>query len=303
MFLRRSRFGIAVRASAESADRASLLGIPVQRLNTFVWVLAAGLSGLAVLLRMPIQGVAIGETLGLSLLLRALAAAVIGRMESLPITFAAALGLGVLEQAVFFETGRTVIVDGVLFGVIILALLVQKRGGVERARDLGASSWQALREVRPVPRELSGLLEVRAAKVLGGGLLLAALALYPLRMQPGDVFTLSVGLLFGMLMLSLVILTGWAGQISLGQLAIAAIGAAAAATLFFQGKDFFVTCSSPVWSVPVWRWRWACRPCGSRDRSWPSPRWPSPSRPGRSSSTASSSSGSCPTRTGSSCAR
>ena len=240
VFLRRSRFGIAVRASAESADRASLLGIPVRRLNTLVWVLAAGLSGLAVLLRMPIQGVAIGQTLGLSLLLRALAAAVIGRMESLPVTFVAALGLGVLEQAVFFETGRTVVVDGVLFAVIIGALLVQRRGGVERARDLGASTWQALREVRPIPRELRSLTEVRLAKVVGAVLVLGFLLLYPLRMQGGDVFTLSVGLLFGMLMLSLVILTGWAGQISLGQLALAAIGAAVSATLYFQGKDFFL---------------------------------------------------------------
>jgi ABC-type branched-subunit amino acid transport system ATPase component/branched-subunit amino acid ABC-type transport system permease component len=240
VFLRRTRFGIAVRASAESADRAALLGIPVSRLNTLVWMLAAGLSGLAVLLRMPIQGVAIGETLGLSLLLRALAAAVVGRMERLPVTVAAALGLGVLEQAVFFETGRTVVVDGVLFGVIIVALLVQRRGGVERARDLGASTWQAVREVRPIPRELSGLKEVRAAKAVGAAVLVAALVLYPLHMAAGDVFTLSVGLLFGMLMLSLVVLTGWAGQISLGQLAIAAIGAAASATLHFQGKDFFL---------------------------------------------------------------
>jgi ABC-type branched-subunit amino acid transport system ATPase component/ABC-type branched-subunit amino acid transport system permease subunit len=240
VFLRRSRFGIAVRASAESADRAALLGIPVARLNTLVWVLAAGLSGLAVLLRMPIQGVAIGQTLSLSLLLRALTAAVIGRMESLPVAFAAALGLGVLEQAVFFETGRTVVVDGVLFAIIIVALLVQRRGGVERARDLGASTWQALREVRPIPRELAATREVRLSKVVAAVVALGVLVLYPLHMQGGDVYTLSVAVIFGMLMLSLVILTGWAGQISLGQLAIAAIGAATSATLYFQGKDFFV---------------------------------------------------------------
>ncbi|MGH9085988.1 MAG: ABC transporter permease subunit, partial [Acidimicrobiales bacterium] len=240
LFLRRSRFGIAVRASAESADRAALLGIPVARLNTLVWVLAAGLSGLAVLLRMPIQGVAIGETLGLSLLLRALAAAVIGKMESLPVTVGAALVIGVVEQAVFFETGRTVVVDGVLFGVIIVALLVQKRGGVERARDIGASTWQALREVRPIPRELSGLREVHAAKAVLVAAALGILVLYPLRLPAGEVFTLSIGLLFGVFMLSLVILTGWAGQISLGQLAIAAIAASTSATLYFQGKDFFL---------------------------------------------------------------
>jgi ABC-type branched-subunit amino acid transport system ATPase component/branched-subunit amino acid ABC-type transport system permease component len=240
LFLRRSRFGVAVRASAESADRASLLGVPVHRLNTLVWVLASGLSGLAVLLRMPIQGVAIGGFFGLSLLLRALAAAVIGRMENLPVTFAAALVLGVLEQAVFFQTTRTVVVDGVLFAIIVVGLLVQRRGGVERARDLGASSWQAIREVRPIPRELAHLREVRGAQIGLGVVVVGLLVLYPLRMQEGDVFTLSISLIFAMLMLSLVVLTGWAGQISLGQLAIAAIGAAAAGSLAFQGKDFFV---------------------------------------------------------------
>ncbi len=239
IFLRRSRFGVAVRASAESADRAALLGIPVHRLNTLVWVLASGLSALAVLLRMPIQGVAIGGVFGLSLLLRALAAAVIGRMENLPVTFGAALVLGVLEQAVFFETTRTVVVDGVLFAIIIVGLLVQRRGGVERARDLGASSWQAIREVRPIPRELARLTEVRVAQSALVVLITAMLVLYPLRMKPGDVFTLGISLVFAMFMLSLVVLTGWAGQISLGQLAIAAISAAVAGSLFFQGKDFF----------------------------------------------------------------
>ncbi|HYD09020.1 MAG TPA: branched-chain amino acid ABC transporter permease, partial [Acidimicrobiales bacterium] len=55
MFFRRSRVGIAVRASSESSTRASLLGIPVNRVNTLVWVLASGMSGIGVLLRLPIQ--------------------------------------------------------------------------------------------------------------------------------------------------------------------------------------------------------------------------------------------------------
>jgi ABC-type branched-subunit amino acid transport system ATPase component/ABC-type branched-subunit amino acid transport system permease subunit len=240
-FFRRTRFGVAVRASAESADRASLLGIPVARLNTLVWVLAAGLSGMAVLLRMPIQGVAIGGTFGLTLLLRALAAAVIGRMENLPVTFVAAILIGVVDQVVFFESRRTVVVDAVLLLVILVGLLSQRRGGLERARELGASTWQAVREVRPIPSELRGLPEVRWSLGVGKVVLVALVVLVPLRLSGGDVFTYSVALIFAMLMCSLVVLTGWAGQISLGQLAIAAIGAAVAGTLHFQGRDFFLT--------------------------------------------------------------
>ncbi len=143
----------------------SLLGIPVHRLNTLVWVLASGLSGLAVLLRMPIQGVAIGGVFGLSLLLRALAAAVIGRMENLPVTFGAAIAARACwsrrcssrPPARWWSTASCSRSSS-------SALLVQRRGGLERARDLGASSWQAIREVRPIPRELARLREVRAAQ-------------------------------------------------------------------------------------------------------------------------------------------
>src|SRR5258708_8705595 len=39
--LRFTSIGVAIRASAESADRASLLGVPVKRLQTVVWSVAA----------------------------------------------------------------------------------------------------------------------------------------------------------------------------------------------------------------------------------------------------------------------
>src|SRR5205807_9003224 len=160
-FFRYTDIGIAVRAQAESADRASLLGVPVERVGTPVWVMAAGMSGLGVLLRLPIQGVAIGSVLGPSLLLRALAAAVIGRMESLPVTFVAAVALGVVEQSVFFVSGNTIVVDAVMFFVIIAALLFQRRRTLSRASDTGISTWAAVREVRPIPRELAGVPLVR----------------------------------------------------------------------------------------------------------------------------------------------
>ncbi|MEY2476041.1 MAG: branched-chain amino acid transport system permease protein livM [Actinomycetota bacterium] len=238
-FFRYTRVGIAVRASAESADRAALLGVPVKRVQTLVWVIAAGLSALAVLLRLPIQGVSIGAALGPALLLRALAAAVLGRME-MPRTFAFALILGMMEQAVLFVTGRTLIVDAVMFFLIIGGLVLQRRGLVSRAEDVGASSWTAIREVRPIPKELRSEPLIRG--VLIGGAVLAAVALLilPLAMGPSDVNLLGVGLIFAMVILSLALLTGWAGQISLGHLAFTAFGAAVAGTLAQQGRHFFV---------------------------------------------------------------
>ena len=240
LFLRRSRFGIGIRAAAESSDRAALLGVPTRRLNTMVWMLAAGLSGLAVLLRMPINGVAVGALFDLSLLLRALAAAVIGRMENLPRTVFAALVLGMVSEAVFFASHTTIVVDAVLFAVIVGALLIQKRSGEDRARDIGTSTWRAIREVRPIPRELVKLPEMRIGLGVLAALSLAVLTLVPLTMSKSQVNLLAVGLIFAMVMCSLVLLTGWAGQISLGQLAIMACGGAVAWTLSLQGKDFLV---------------------------------------------------------------
>jgi ABC-type branched-subunit amino acid transport system ATPase component/branched-subunit amino acid ABC-type transport system permease component len=240
-FFRYTDVGIAVRAQAESADRAALLGIPVKRLGTLVWVIAAGMSGLGVLLRLPIQGVAIGSVLGPSLLLRALAAAVIGRMESLPVTFAAALGLGVVEQSVFFVSGNTIVVDAVMFFVIIAALLLQRRRRLSRAEDAGISTWSAVREVRPIPRELARVPLVRRGVVAVSAIGVAALLFVPLKMAPGTVSLIGVGLIFTMVIVSLVVLTGWAGQISLGHLAFVAFGAAVAGTLAQHGVEFFVT--------------------------------------------------------------
>src|SRR5579884_1004443 len=56
LFLRYSSYGIAIRASAENNERAVLLGIPVARLDTIVWALAALFSALAVIIRVPVLG-------------------------------------------------------------------------------------------------------------------------------------------------------------------------------------------------------------------------------------------------------
>ncbi|MCJ7670779.1 MAG: hypothetical protein MUP67_01865, partial [Acidimicrobiia bacterium] len=90
LFLTRSNLGIAVRAGADRADRAATLGIPMRRLNTLVWVLATVLAFLAVYLRAGIVGLPLGAVLGPSILLRALAAAVIGRLERLTVIALAA---------------------------------------------------------------------------------------------------------------------------------------------------------------------------------------------------------------------
>ena len=152
LFFSRADLGIAVRAGAERADRAATLGIPVRRLHTVVWIMAALLAFLAVYLRAGIVGLPIGEVLGPVILLRALAAAVIGGMERLPIIAGAAILLGVVEQAVVWHWREPDYVDPILFVVVVVALLVTH---VRSDRSPEVSTWQAAREVRPVPRASS----------------------------------------------------------------------------------------------------------------------------------------------------
>ena len=228
-FFRYTHIGIAVRASAESADRAALLGVPVRRINTVVWVIATVLATVALIMRAGVVGLPIGSALGLPILLQALAAAVIGRMEKLTTIFFAAVGIGIIEQAVVWHTRKSLLVDPILFAVVIIALLVQRGGAGSRLQDAAMSTWQTVKEVRPIPRELAGLPEVWWARAG----IFTVLAVIAIAMPPllGEGRTVLGGALFayGIIVVSLVVLTGWAGQVSLGQFAFAGVGAATGA--------------------------------------------------------------------------
>ena len=228
-FFRFTHVGIAVRASAESSDRAALLGVPVKRIETIVWMISAVLAAVAIFMRAGIVGLPIGQILGPSILVRALAACVIGRMERMPTIFVAAVGLGIIEQAIVWHTGRALLIAPIIFVVVIGALLFQRRGIVARADD--SSSWQAAKGVRPIPRELVNVPEVKwtmlGLKVLG---VLVALGI-PLVAVESRVNLAGVILIYSIIGVSLVLLTGWAGQVSLGQMAFVGLGAAAAGAM------------------------------------------------------------------------
>jgi branched-chain amino acid transport system permease protein len=237
LFMQRSSFGIAIRGSAERGDRASTLGIPVQRLHTVVWVIASLLAFVAMFLRAGVVGLPVGQVLGPAFLLQALAAAVIGRMERLPTIAIAAIGIGIIDQSMTFQSGnRPAFNDVALFVIILVALLVTRGASGTRAGEV--STWQAAREVRPVPEELAGLPEVRYARWAFGAVLVAALVALPLWLTESKINLAAVIVIFGIVGLSLVVLTGWAGQVSLGQMAFAGIGAAVGGALTAdQGWD------------------------------------------------------------------
>jgi branched-chain amino acid transport system permease protein len=228
MLLRFTSIGIAVRASAESAELAGLLGVPVKRLQTVVWSVAALLSFTGVFLQAGIQGLPVISGLNLSVLLAALAALMLGNLVDLPAVALSAVALGLLQEGITWNNPNDPGLVEPILGVVIVVCLLVRKIGATRAQDR-SSSWNASDEVRPVPRELRSLPEVRAVR-WGGATVLAALAVaLPNWLQVGDQLKATAAVVFVIITMSVVVLTGWAGQVSLGQMSFAAFGAAVGA--------------------------------------------------------------------------
>lgn len=226
--------GVAVRASAERSDRAATLGIPVKRLQTVVWVVASVLSFLGVFLRAAILGLPLTATLSLGALVVALAALVLGGFTDLVAVAAAAVALGVLQQGVaWHQQNRPTFVYAVLAAVVLLALLARRAQSRRAERDT-TSSWDAATDVRPLPRLVAGLRDVRLI-VWGGAVALVAVAvLLPLWLSTADQLKAASVAVFAVITVSIVVLSGWAGQVSLGQMGFVAVGATVGALALTQ---------------------------------------------------------------------
>lgn len=242
LFMRRSKYGLAIRAASENGERAALLGVPVPRLDTIIWVVAAVLSTVAILLQTPVLGFGGFQTVTTGsddVLIRILAAAVIGRMESMPRTAVAAVAIGVFDAGATWTYSNTTFVDATLVIVIIGALLLQRKSYM-RASESDQSTWRAVAAVRPIPRALAALPEVRWSLRAGKLALVAVAILLPFLISDSQTYLAGYILIYAIVGLSLLVLTGWTGQISLGQFGIAGLAGAVAADLYSRhGWDFF----------------------------------------------------------------
>jgi branched-chain amino acid transport system permease protein len=228
-FLGRSRLGLAVRASAERSDRANTLGIPVNRVNTLVWVIATVLAYLALFMRSAITGLPMGYAVGLPTLLMALAALVIGNLEHLPTIVVTAVALGLLEAGVQWNSASPFAAYPIMAAVMFAALFAQRQGTSRRDLDT-TSSWRGAAEVRPLARAVRDHPTVSTIRWTLMALCVVVAVLIPIVLRVDYVLKASALLAFAIVGMSLVVLTGWAGQISLGQMGLVAIGAAVSAT-------------------------------------------------------------------------
>ncbi len=219
--LTRTKFGLNVRASADNPSAASLAGISVKKVSTQVWILAGVLSSLSAVLFGPLsseQASAAGNSLGPTLLLKALAAGMVGRMQSFPLALAGGIGIGVVETIIKLNSPSAGSEYVFVFGLLLLLVMV--RGA--KARDEGG--W-ALPKLRAASRDLATLpaarWTTRFVLVLVAGLaIVRGLTLH----AGADFQRYTIVIIFMIVALSSTVLTGWAGQLSLGQFAFVGVG-------------------------------------------------------------------------------
>jgi len=247
LVLRWTRIGIAIRASAELPSRAGLLGIPVKAVSSIVWGIAAVFAFLALFLRSGVYGLPIGGSLGLLLLLRALAALTLGRLDHLPTIIGVSFALGVLQEGIVWnsQANEAEAKMAALTGLaIVLGLVFRRSRGFRSALDV--TSWQAVGHARPIPRVFLQIPGIQVAR----GVVFLVIVIFFAGFPYWGVFDTTVVvrmglvLLYAVIMLSLGVLTGWSGQLSLGQMAFAAVGGATGAWLTQKAGVGFVAATA-----------------------------------------------------------
>jgi branched-chain amino acid transport system permease protein len=226
VFLRFTKLGWAVRATALDRDAAQQCGVDVDRVNSAVFAIAAALGGVSGLL-VGMYYNSVDPYMGYQAGLKGIVATMIGGMGNVPGAIAGSLLLGLTESygiAAFGTSYRNLFA----FAVLIVVLMLKPNGLFSRGRSLP-------------PEPLTGTFiapsaPVRIPRPVVIACVLAALAL-PLVVRNGYVLqTLGIGWLYAILAISLTLVAGTVGMISLGHAGLLAVGAYASALLAIDLK-------------------------------------------------------------------
>lgn len=224
-FIKFSPWGLAMRAMSENSDSARISGVWVRRASTLAWTLAGVLSAFTAILNAPGQTSSLTQVLSPELLVLALTAALVGGMVNLTVAFVAGIGVGVVDEVVAWNYQSSATQQLILFALLLIVLLVRV-GVLRKGSRLGeGTTWlqgaTTIRHVADATRERVGA---------GGAWLAAVIAvLLPLGIGTGNNLLMAQISIFAVIALSLTVLTGWAGQVSLGQFGFVAVGSVMAA--------------------------------------------------------------------------
>jgi len=229
-----TRFGVATRAAAGNEKGAVLLGYSPQRLAAVNWVIASALGTLAVIVVGPIQGTItpVGLT---ALIVPALAAALIGGLRSIPIAVAGGLALGAVQtlldvnKADWFTGSLDWMQSGVRNFLPLLVIIV-----VLYARGKSLPIRGAVEERRlPIAPDPKRIFE--HAVVWVTVLTLLAFVFEDAGGRTRFANSIQTGIVISIVMLSIVLLAGYTGQISLAQMSFAGIAAFVTARMMADG--------------------------------------------------------------------
>jgi ABC-type branched-subunit amino acid transport system ATPase component/branched-subunit amino acid ABC-type transport system permease component len=225
---RYTRVGLAINASAQNERAVETLGWSPDRLSALTWGLGSGLAGLAAVLAAPLTGLSV-VTFTIVVTVAGLGAALLGGFHSFPLTLVGGLVIGLSESlgtlyggdiTDFFRQDQITGIPRAGAFIVIFGVLVV------RGRGLPLRSHTADR----LPKLGTGIINVRA--------LVVAIAIVLLILtQVGKSWDRAAYVSFsaGILILSIVVLTGFAGQLSLGQMSLAGIGALIAGKFVYGG--------------------------------------------------------------------
>ncbi len=208
-----TRTGVAMRAVVDNPALLQLNGGRPERLAAFSWALGAALAALAGILITPISGGTLDVHVLTLLVLDSIVAAFRPTTEHLA-TFAGAIVLGLASTYVlgyFPESWEWAsnfrIAPPMIVLFVVLIVLPQDR--------LRGATLLRTRERFTVPT-------IRSA-VTWGVILLVVVLLLEQVMDSSDMGSLTVGIIYGIIALSLTLLTGYAGEINLAPVSFGAI--------------------------------------------------------------------------------
>ena len=222
LLLYNTRIGTQMRATVDDRALAGLTGADPDRANRYAWIFSTQLAAVGGILIAP--ELTLDATQLSLLIVSAYTAAVFGRLRNLPMTFVGAVVVGLLQAYLTGYLPQSTALNGLQNAapalLLFLALLVFPHG-----RLRGKSS-----RLRPVPLPSLRGTAVFALATAGIGVVLATVLSQSDLVAYGAIFSL------GLIALSFVPLSGYAGQISLCQLSMAAIGALVWAHLAPDGQ-------------------------------------------------------------------
>lgn len=252
LFFRFSRFGVAVRAAAENGDSARLLGISVDRVASFTWIAGSVLAGVAGILLSAQQGGLNTTTLSVGFLVRALAAALIGGLTSLPGALAGGLIVGIAESLIAGYFPSTIgLPETVFFAAVIAVLILRPNGLFGQTEDTEdkVAFVPALREL-PARLRLSPFEPVLRRGSLATVLVFAVVVSLVTGSRTNGILVNVV--VYAMVAVSLTVLMGYAGVISLGHWALVGVGSFATANLFTKYDVPFLLTVPLVVVIGMW---------------------------------------------------